>query len=168
MGGSRCNSRAGSQCNSTADDRTNRQQQSKVRFELPPNINTRQKIQTPIAEIRNQNQIDRRTIDDGKRIGKFTNFNNAPNFIESIFGLPLEDPNNDFVPPSYLFESILRATEAGVPAPAPPPFQFDVTNAAIIHNSKLLKKYNFDLEALLNDHQHTSVAFGSKFRPLEQ
>ena len=62
----------------------------------------------------------------------------------------------------------MQAAEAGVPTPAPPPFKFDVTNDAIIHNSKLLKKYDYDLEALLNDHQHTSVAFGSEFRPLTQ
>ena len=72
-------------------------------------------------------------------------------FIESIFGLTLDGPYDDnFVTPTSIFNSIVKATKVRVPAPVPPPFKFDMTEKAITRNTNELKKYNIDVVALLN------------------
>ena len=46
------------------------------------------------------------------------------------------------------------------------PFQFDLTKGAAVHNSKLLSKYNYDINKALNTiAPGTKLEYGSEFRP---
>jgi hypothetical protein len=65
-------------------------------------------------------------------------------------------------------KAIGLVVEAQVEVPQPLPTWFNVSEEAVQHNSGLLEACGFDLTELLAKHENSTLAFGSKFRPLEQ
>ena len=52
-----------------------------------------------------------------------------------------------------------------VPAPRKPPIIYDFSAEACRHNSKLLKRYDYDLEKLIEAHLNSDLSCGTEFRP---
>ena len=52
------------------------------------------------------------------------------------------------------------------PLPAGP-FRYSPDDESVKHNSKVLESFDFDLEKLLQNFQHTSLYYGNEFRPIE-
>ena len=42
---------------------------------------------------------------------------------------------------------------------------YSLTEEAAVHNSEILKKYNYDLTRTIAAHPNTEIAYGSEFRP---
>ena len=65
-------------------------------------------------------------------------------------------------------DAIEVVANAAAPAPTTPPVKFSLSEEAIQFNTALLKDNELSLDRLLLEHQHTTLGFGSEFRPLEQ
>jgi hypothetical protein len=53
--------------------------------------------------------------------------------------------------------------------PTKPSFRFEFSKEAAIHNSEILEKHNFDLEAAIaSDNAFTPLTLGSELRPIDQ
>jgi hypothetical protein len=115
-------------------------------------------IKRTAAEARNHQRLETRNDLDRNLVGTL-----PP--IMSIFDAPRATPDNDdFVPPSWLLETINRvASSPGIFPTPPPPVLFQTDPAALEHNAALLKKYDDDLSKLLSDFQDTTIAYGSEF-----
>jgi len=50
-----------------------------------------------------------------------------------------------------------------LPTSAKSPISFEFNNKAKVHNTNLLAKYNYDLEALILDHPNTELSYRSEF-----
>jgi hypothetical protein len=71
-------------------------------------------------------------------------------------------PGPDFI------TNILHIMSQPRSTPSAPPFRFGLTTADLEHNSKLLASVDFDLSRLLPQYQHTTLGYGSEFRPVEE
>jgi len=61
----------------------------------------------------------------------------------------------------------MKAVSRYVPEPfRDPPLQFNPTKEAAMNNFAVLKRYNFDIEALIANHPNTPMSYGSEFRPV--
>ena len=112
---------------------------------------------------RNQQRLRTRNEQDQELLGKY-----LPNDISNIFGPPWEAPDDDdFEPPEWLLDAISDIAEKPQPPPLPPPVKFGIDTKSLQHNTNLLRENNFDLANIIDKNQHTSLAFGAEFRPIE-
>jgi hypothetical protein len=81
---------------------------------------------------------------------------------------PVAGPNDSHEPPLSFLHKLQQVAAASVPTPAAPPFGFDNSNSALRHNEALLQTSAFNMEALLSNHQNTTLGYGSEFCPVEQ
>eukprot|EP00957_Ditylum_brightwellii_P157945 12022515-Ditylum_brightwellii.AAC.1 len=51
--------------------------------------------------------------------------------------------------------------------PAAPPFQFQFTAAAAKYNTNVLTKHKYNLCATIDSHPHSTISYGSEFRPVD-
>jgi hypothetical protein len=65
-------------------------------------------------------------------------------------------------------QAIKEVAAAKVPAPKAPPVKFELTEAAVQHNTELLEAFDLNLAEFLSLQQETTLGFGSEFRPIEQ
>ena len=100
---------------------------------------------------------------DQNLAGKF-----LPDDISFVFGPPLTVGDDDrHIPKPWLLQNVRRIRNTRQdPFPAGP-FWYSPDLESVQHNTDLLRKYNYDLEPLLQEHQHTSLFYGHEFRPIE-
>jgi hypothetical protein len=77
-------------------------------------------------------------------------------------------PGNSHEPPLSFLHKLQQVVAAPVPTPTTPPFRFNTSNSALCHNEALLRASDLNIEALLSNHQNTTLGYRSKFRPVEQ
>ena len=54
-----------------------------------------------------------------------------------------------------------------LPTPAHPDLKTGISSEAVAHNSKILEENNFNLKQLIDKNMHTTMRYGSEFRPTE-
>ena len=91
-----------------------------------------------------------------------------PSDIQQIFPNQLVGPDDFFRPGPDFITNILHIMSRPRSTPSAPPFRFGLTTADLEHNSKLLASVDFDLSRLLPQYQHTTLGYGSEFRPVEE
>jgi hypothetical protein len=77
-------------------------------------------------------------------------------------------PDDHFEPPSWLLTEVAKVAKEDVTTPQEPPVQFTMDNEGAAQNSAILKRYDFDLERLVEDNKETALNYRSEFRPLHQ
>jgi hypothetical protein len=80
----------------------------------------------------------------------------------------ISGPDDSFVPPEWLLTNMRIVDATPVPVPARPTVIFDTTEAALLHNTNLLARLDFDFEAFMAANAGTTVGYNSEFRPLDQ
>lgn len=91
-----------------------------------------------------------------------------PRSIDEFLPSAIPGPDDNFVPPAWLMEAIEEVAAAEAPAPKAPPVMFELTEAAVQHNTELLEAFDLNSAEFLSLHQDTTLGFGSEFRPIEQ
>ena len=68
-------------------------------------------------------------------------------------------------------ESLLKTIDSilslKLPTPAHPDLKTGISPAAVSHNEKILQYNNFNLKQLIDKNMHTTMRYGSEFRPTE-
>jgi hypothetical protein len=80
---------------------------------------------------------------------------------------PVMGPNDHFQPPPDFLIRLQRIARTPVPAPKAPSLIFDTSPSALAHNAQQLANAGFDLSQLLHKNRHTTLHFGSEFRPID-
>jgi hypothetical protein len=91
-----------------------------------------------------------------------------PKNLECLFKEQLQGPDDYFVPPDWLLEAILEVADSPALPPKKPPVRFATDVESLAFNEQLLAQYDYDLGALLDAHQDTTLGYGSEFRPIDQ
>ena len=113
---------------------------------------------------RNAIRLERRNRLDRNLLCK----SHLPNNLSDLFGPAFPSPDDeDFIPPAWLLQSIQQIAATSTPTPAAPPFQFCSSSDSVTHNTRLLEEYDFDLTKIVDEHQHTTLGYGSEFRSIE-
>jgi hypothetical protein len=76
--------------------------------------------------------------------------------------------NDHFQPPRGFLIRLQRIARTPVPTPKAPSLIFDTAPFPLAHNAQQLADAGFDLLQLLYQNRHTTLHFGSEFRPLDQ
>ena len=121
----------------------------------------------PVAECCNALRVDIRNNADAELLSK----SHLPYNLSSVFLPPLPPPDGDdeaFVPPSWLLKAITDVVATTPRTPAAPPFAFATDPVSVKHNTELLAEFDYDLTALLEAHQDTTLAYNSEFRSLHE
>ena len=86
----------------------------------------------------------------------------------SFFKPAIAGPNDWFTPPAWLLATIadIASTEPRVPKKSP--ITFENTEEAAEANEKILKFYDYNVDALISDNLESTLGYGSEFRPLSQ
>jgi hypothetical protein len=116
-----------------------------------------------IADRRNLDRIERANLSDQNLLSKY-----LPASVHDFLLNSIPGPDDNFSPNPYLLNAIRKITESDVRIPLKPPIHFEVSEEAVLHNSGLLEKCDFDLTTFLAKHQNSTLAFGSEFRPVGQ
>jgi hypothetical protein len=114
-------------------------------------------------EKRNAGRVRDRNDRDQELMSKY-----LPPSLDDVFNEIVEDPDDNFKPPSWLLKSIHGVAEAPVPTPNAPPVKFATDEQSLADNAALLERFGFDLMELLDHFADTTLGYGSEFRPTEQ
>ena len=114
------------------------------------------------ATRRNRDRVDQANVTDQRLTSKY-----LPK-IDEFLPNTIPGPDDAFIPPPWLMEAIEEVAKAKAPIPEAPPVKFDLSEEAVRFNTELLKDNELSLERLLLEQQHTTLGFGSEFRPLDQ
>ena len=66
-----------------------------------------------------------------------------------------------------LLKTINSILNLKLPTPAHPDLKTGISSEAVAHNSKILEENNFNLKQLIDKNMHTTMRYGSEFRPTE-
>lgn len=91
-----------------------------------------------------------------------------PATAEAFLPDEVRSPDDTFTPPAWFLAALTAIAEAPVPTSKRPPFQFEVSEAAVAYNGKVLAKAGFDVGRVLADHQGTTLGYGCEFRTPNQ
>ena len=116
-----------------------------------------------VSARRNRDRVNQANAADRKLTSKHLPFD-----VNEFLPNTIPGPDDAFMPPDWLMDQIAAVANAKAPAPAAPPAKFNLSEEAIQFNTALLKDNELSLDRLLLEHQHTTLGFGSEFRPLEQ
>ena len=115
------------------------------------------------AHQRNVKRIRLANEADEEIIGKY-----LPANIEYFFPCQWSGPVDDIAGDDDWLEEVIQVASSECPIPDAPLFDFETTEEAMHHNSKILEQHNFDLEAALEAQRGTTVWHGSEFRKTNQ
>jgi hypothetical protein len=115
------------------------------------------------AEARNEQRITEADHRDRNTLGKY-----LPTDPNAFLPPPIPGPDDAFQPPPTFLQNLQTVFDATVPTPSMPDIFFDVHPTGLLHNSRLLANYDYDVTAFLESQSHTTVGPGSEFRPLDQ
>jgi len=73
---------------------------------------------------------------------------------------------NTGAPPNFI-QKIKKIMEDNPKPLSPSPFKYELSNEAAVHNSNILRKYNYDLTRVIAAHPNTELSYGSEFRSPE-
>ena len=116
-----------------------------------------------VSARRNRERVNQANAADRKLTSKYLPFD-----ITEFLPNTIPGPDDAFTPPDWLMDAIEAVANAAAPAPTASPVKFSLSEEAIQFNTALLKDNELSLDRLLLEHQHTTLGFGSEFRPLEQ
>jgi hypothetical protein len=116
-----------------------------------------------LSVTRNLSRIKSANDKDTKTLGTY-----LPSSASSLFSDVVWGPNNFFEPPIWLLLSVAEVAAAPVPTPAAPTVQFEVSELARNHNTKLLQACNGNLQQFLKSQQGSTLDYGTEFRPVIQ
>jgi hypothetical protein len=116
-----------------------------------------------LATARNDKRFQAADDKDQEVLRKY-----LPDDVSSFLPAPVEGPDDNHGPPLHFLHKLRAVATTHVPTPAAPPFRFNTSVDALCHNEGLLRTSNFSIEALLQNHQDSTLGYGSEFRPVEQ
>ena len=100
-----------------------------------------------------------------KSISKYNNRKNLPTQLTSVFHLK-KSRRSRRPSPDWLVENISNVVLKESLPPAKAPIFFDTDKDSLNRNSELLASFSSDLGRLIETHRHTTLNYGSEFRPL--
>jgi hypothetical protein len=116
-----------------------------------------------VSSRRNRDRIEQANATDQRLTSKY-----LPCSIDEFLPGEIPGPDDNFVPPPWLMEAVLEVAATTVPAPRAPPVRFELTEAAVQHNTELLEAFDLNIAEFLSLEQDTTLGFGSEFRPVDQ
>jgi hypothetical protein len=116
-----------------------------------------------LAKDRNEQRFKTATEEDQKILSKY-----LPNNTSAFLPDPILGPSDAFQAPLELLTAVAAIASTPSPTPAASPIQFDISPKNLEANTKLLEETDYDITRFLAQHQHTTLGFGSEFRPIEQ
>jgi hypothetical protein len=119
-------------------------------------------IQT-IAEDRNEKRFKTAIDNNHKILSKY-----LPTIAAAFLPKPVLGPRDAFEAPLELLTAVAEIARLPSPTPAASPIHFDIKPYHLAANTKLLADADYNLSKLLSQHQHTTLGFGSEFRPIDQ
>ena len=67
--------------------------------------------------------------------------------------------------PSWFIPFIKTIINTPICPPSKSPIKYAFTNVAMLHNSKILKRHNYDIDNLISSYPGSDLSYGSEFRP---
>jgi hypothetical protein len=130
----------------------------------PNKPNVQQRHGAPeLAQKRNEKRLQVADAHDHEILRKY-----LTNDVSAFLPAPVAGPDDSHEPPLCFLQRLKEVAATPVPTPSAPPFRFDTSHEALRHNEALLRASKFSLEALLEAHHHSTLGYGSEFRPVEQ
>ena len=68
--------------------------------------------------------------------------------------------------PSWFIPSIRKILAMDIPPPSKSPIIYEFNKRAIHHNSEILKKFDYNLDLLIDSYPSSDLSYGSEFRPV--
>ena len=125
-------------------------------FNLPPVIPKK----LSVAARRHAYQLELKNKKDQKLLSK----SHLPNNLSDVFSPAFVGPDDEqSAPKHWLLESIPRLARTTTPVPSAPPFLFFTDNSSVTHNTEFLRVNAYDFIRIIEDNQHTTLCYGSKF-----
>ncbi len=115
------------------------------------------------ADARNDRRVRTADDDDQTTLSKYLPHDPAAFLPDPILG-----PHDAFEAPLELLQAIQEIASTPSPTPTASPIHFDISPEHLVSNTQLLEHADYDITRLLAQHQHTTLGFGSEFRPIEQ
>jgi hypothetical protein len=125
---------------------------------LPTTLSTR-----TLAEDRNERRFQSAQDDDQHTISKY-----LPNTPTAFLPPPILGPRDAFEAPLELITAVAEIARMPSPTPAASPIHFAISPTHLAANTQLLAAENYNITNFWAKHQHTTLGFGSEFRPIAQ
>jgi hypothetical protein len=123
---------------------------------------------TRVSTIRNAQRVRAANDGDEQMLGESPS---DPAYLsvntDSLFPM-IVGPDDAFVPPGWLLTNMRKVDATLVPVPTKPDVIFETTDAALLHNTNLLTRLNFDFDLFMATNSDTTIGYNSEFRPLAQ
>jgi hypothetical protein len=123
---------------------------------------------TRVSATRNAKRVQYANDDDKRMLGESRT---KPSYLSidiDVLFPRIAGPDDSFVPPEWLLTNMRRVDATPVPIPAKPTVIFNTTEAALLHNTNLLSRIDFDFDAFMAANAGTIVGYNSEFCPLDQ
>ena len=116
-----------------------------------------------LADRRNTTRLKEADKQDEGVISKY-----LPSSVSLFLPAPVSGPDDGFKTPPNFLQNLRDVFDTPAPTPEAPPDQFETSPVALEHNATLLAESGFNMKALLAKYSHTTLGYGSEFRPLPQ